>query len=65
MLRNNRQVEEQVLQQQQLQMQQQHHHQQVLKQQEEFLRIHELQKRCNLLNNGIPQTTQTGRCDYL
>ncbi|KRG03887.1 CCR4-NOT transcription complex subunit 4 isoform X2 [Drosophila mojavensis] len=59
MLRNNRQVEEQVLQQQQLQMQQQHHHQQVLKQQEEFLRIHELQKRCNLLNNGIPQTTQT------
>ncbi|EDV98858.1 GH13370 [Drosophila grimshawi] len=58
MLRNNRHVEEQVLHQQHLQLQQQHHHQQVLKQQEEFLRIHELQKRNNLVNNiGIPQNT--------
>lgn len=61
MLRNNRQVDEQVLQQQQLQMQQQHHHQQVLKQQEDFLRIHELQKRSNLVNNGISHNTHTGK----
>ncbi|XP_022228616.1 uncharacterized protein LOC111078311 isoform X2 [Drosophila obscura] len=49
MLRNNKQVEEQLLQQQNLQ--QHHFHQQVLQQQEEFLRIHELQKRNDLGNN--------------
>ncbi|KAH8282201.1 hypothetical protein KR054_006109 [Drosophila jambulina] len=51
MLRNTRHVEEQLLQQQHLQQQQQHHHQQVLHQQEEFLRMHELQKRNNFANN--------------
>ncbi|KAH8287937.1 hypothetical protein KR018_008446 [Drosophila ironensis] len=51
MIRNNRQVEEQLLQQQHLQQQQQHHHQQVLHQQEEYLRMHELQKRNNFANN--------------
>ncbi|KAH8249789.1 hypothetical protein KR032_012375 [Drosophila birchii] len=50
MLRNTRHVEEQLLQQQHLQQQQQHHHQQVLHQQEEFLRMHELQKRNNFAN---------------
>jgi len=44
-----------VLHQQHLQLQQQHHHQQVLQQQEEFLRMHDLHKRNNLVNNmGIP-----------
>ncbi|KMY89520.1 uncharacterized protein LOC6731811 isoform X2 [Drosophila simulans] len=47
MMRNTRHVEEQLLQQQHLQQQQKHHHQQVLHQQEEFLRMHELQKRNN------------------
>ncbi|KAM8715438.1 hypothetical protein ACLKA7_002485 [Drosophila subpalustris] len=51
MICNTRQVEEQVLQQQHLQQQQQHHHQQVLQQQEDFLRMHDLQKRNNLVNN--------------
>ncbi|XP_017075620.2 putative uncharacterized protein DDB_G0268364 isoform X2 [Drosophila eugracilis] len=51
MIRNNRHVEEQLLQQQHLQQQQQHHHQQVLHQQEEFLRMHELQKRNNFAAN--------------
>ncbi|XP_062139427.1 LOW QUALITY PROTEIN: uncharacterized protein LOC133848062 [Drosophila sulfurigaster albostrigata] len=50
MIRNNRQVDEQVLHQQHLQLQQQHHHQQVLQQQEEFLRIHDLHKRNNMVN---------------
>ncbi|XP_017042824.1 uncharacterized protein LOC108089194 isoform X2 [Drosophila ficusphila] len=54
MIRNTRHVEEQLLQQQHLQQQQQHHHQQVLHQQEEFLRMHELQKR-NLFANNISQ----------
>uniref|UniRef100_A0A6P4EHB9 CCR4-NOT transcription complex subunit 4 n=1 Tax=Drosophila rhopaloa TaxID=1041015 RepID=A0A6P4EHB9_DRORH len=51
MIRNTRHVEEQLLQQQHLQQQQQHHHQQVLHQQEEFLRMHELQKRNNFATN--------------
>lgn len=50
MIRNTRHVEEQLLQQQHLQQQQQHHHQQVLHQQEEYLRMHELQKRNNFAN---------------
>ncbi|BFF95018.1 transcription factor SPT20 homolog [Drosophila madeirensis] len=51
MLRNNKQVEEQLLQQQNIHQHQQHFHQQALQQQEEFLRMHELQKRNDMANN--------------